>query len=82
MTTLIVLSIVGLLVAVIYLAIQVHLLRCRIEWIEQIPHPEFEYDKKDGCWTIVDSLRIDNVVWFDKPTFKAFINYQKKNKEL
>jgi len=79
MTTLIVLSIVGLLMAVIFLAIEVYLLRCRIEWIEQHQHPEFEYDKKDGCWTIVDCLRIENVVWFGKPTFKAYINYKKKN---
>jgi len=54
MTTLIVLSIVGLLMAVIFLAIEVYLLKCRIEWLEQIQQPEFEYDKKDGCWTIIN----------------------------
>ncbi len=37
--------------------------------------PRFEFDPEDGCWVLKDCIRIDHdVVWWDQPKFKAYIN--------
>ena len=79
MKTIIILLIIAIIIAVIvYLLIQIYLLRCRIEWIEKNPHPEFEYDKEDGCWVLKDCVRGENAMWYNVPPYYVYINIEKK----